>query len=439
MLASLLIPLLFSAPAAYAALNVTGSTCTVTPLPSTGTTDPDDTPQILQAFTQCGKNGKIILAEGLFHIGQIMRTTEFSNVDIEIHGTLKWSSDIQYWLRSSISVTYAGRSTAWLLGGTDIRLRGFGKALFDGNGQLWYDQNRNQGNQNGRPISLTLWNARNVLVDGITWRQSQFWHTFVAHSENVTMTNLDMNSTSNSQWSTVNTDGVDTWNSKDVVIANWTVTCGDVSRKTPPTIFSFWSSFLFPYPLNTNPHPQDCISMKGNSTNISVSNVSCHESGCACIGSLGSQASQPDYVENVSFNNISCTHSSNAAWIKTYSGTGRVRNITFANFQLDNVNQPVYITPCIYTGQGCDTSRLPIEDVRWVNITGTSRYNVAGGIHCSASNPCKNLTMENVNIKPMSGGTTKWLCSNIQNQASSGIPCTESCPANWPQQLSGNR
>lgn len=43
------------------------------------------------------------------------------------------------------------------------------------------------------------------------------------------MTNLDMNSTSNSQWSTVNTDGVDTWNSKDIIMSNWTVTCGDVS------------------------------------------------------------------------------------------------------------------------------------------------------------------------------------------------------------------
>lgn len=47
------------------------------------------------------------------------------------------------------------------------------------------------------------------------------------------MTNLDMNSTSNSQWSTVNTDGVDTWNSKDVVISNWAVTCGDVSSFHP--------------------------------------------------------------------------------------------------------------------------------------------------------------------------------------------------------------
>lgn len=53
-------------------------------------------------------------------------------------------------------------------------------------------------------------------------------HTFVAHSENITMTNLDMNATSSSQWSTVNTDGFDSWNSKNIVIKNWVVTCGDV-------------------------------------------------------------------------------------------------------------------------------------------------------------------------------------------------------------------
>jgi hypothetical protein len=168
--AGLLLPAL-----ALAGLNVTGSTCTVTPLPVTGGTEPDDTPQILQAFKQCGTNGKIVLTEGLFHIGKVMDTLSFNNVDIEIHGTLRWSSDIQYWLRNSLPVTYAGRSAAWRVGGTDIRMRGFGKALFDGQGQLWYDQNRGNSNQNGRPISLTLWHAKNVLVDGITWRQSQFW------------------------------------------------------------------------------------------------------------------------------------------------------------------------------------------------------------------------------------------------------------------------
>lgn len=50
------------------------------------------------------------------------------------------------------------------------------------------------------------------------------------------MTNLDMNATSNSQWSTVNTDGTNTWNSKDVVIKDWVVTSGDVGGPTPPVL-----------------------------------------------------------------------------------------------------------------------------------------------------------------------------------------------------------
>jgi galacturan 1,4-alpha-galacturonidase len=60
----------------------------------------------------------------------------------------------------------------------------------------------------------------------------------VAYSKNVTMTNLNMNSTSNSQWKTVNTDGVDTWNSQDIVISNWVVSCGDVGRSLSSFYFA---------------------------------------------------------------------------------------------------------------------------------------------------------------------------------------------------------
>ncbi|CAK7235344.1 hypothetical protein SBRCBS47491_009261 [Sporothrix bragantina] len=372
---------------------------------------PDDTPQILDAFKQCGHDGHIVFTEGTYNIRQVMNTTDLRNCDIDILGTFVWSGDnIQYWLSHSYSVTYAGRSTAWLLGGTNISMRGYGKALFNGNGQIWIDQNHGQGNQNGRPISLTIWHGTNVFVDGITWRMAQFWHTFVAHSQNVTMTNLDMNTRSANSNSAVNTDGTDTWNSRDIVIANWTVKCGD-----------------------------DCISVKGNSTNVHVSNVVCYESGCACIGSIGSNAGQPDYVENVLFENITCHHSSNAAWIKTYPGTGHVRNVTFKDIVVDNVDQPIYVTPCIYSANGCDSSRLTISDVTWKNVTGTSRYNVAAGIHCSSAAPCTGFHFEDIDIKPAAGGTAKVLCSNIQNQASSGLTCTGTCPANWPQQLKGNR
>lgn len=114
-------------------------------------------------------------SEGNFYLGQVMDVINPQNVDISIYGTLTWSTDVQYWLSHSISVTYAQRLTACRSGGTNISLRGHGKALCFGNGQVWYDQSRNQGNQNGRPISLTIWCAKNVLIDGITWKQPQLW------------------------------------------------------------------------------------------------------------------------------------------------------------------------------------------------------------------------------------------------------------------------
>lgn len=157
------------------------------------------------------------------------------------------------------------------------------------------------------------------------------------------------------------------------------------------------------------------------------------------VGSIGSDGSQPDYVENVVYENITLTHSSNAAWIKTYPGSGYVKNVLFKNFQFTNVNQPIYITPCIYNGQGCDSSRLQISNVRWENISGTSRYNVGAGMHCSSSAPCQNLTFSGIDIKQLNGGgTVKYLCSNIADQSTMGLTCTGSCPANWAQQLSGN-
>lgn len=131
---------------------------------------PDDTPQIMSAVSQCGKDGTIILREGTYYIRQVMDMMNLSNVTIEIHGTLIWSDDnLSYWRQQSFGVTYAGRQTAWRIGGRDITVRGFGKALFDGNGQTWIDLARGASNLNGRPISLTVWYGTNVLLDGLTW------------------------------------------------------------------------------------------------------------------------------------------------------------------------------------------------------------------------------------------------------------------------------
>lgn len=162
--------LLFYAGSALAGMNKTGTLCTVTP---SGTKD--DSGFFMDAFKQCGQNGQIDIVEGDYTIAKVMDYLNFKNCDISIRGKITWDDNIQYWLSNSISVTYAQRSTAWRLGGDTFSIRGHGQALFFGNGQKWYDQNRNNGNQAGRPISFTLWKANNVFIDGITWRQPQFW------------------------------------------------------------------------------------------------------------------------------------------------------------------------------------------------------------------------------------------------------------------------
>lgn len=154
------------------------------------------------------------------------------------------------------------------------------------------------------------------------------------------------------------------------------------------------------------------------------------------IGSLGNPPNIPETVDNILFEDITAIYSSNAAWIKTYPGTGHVKNVTFRNFKIQDVNQPIYVSPCIYSYTNCDSSHLKISDITWENITGTSAYDVSTAIYCSAAAPCTGLKFNNINIKPARGGQEKVLCSNMNSD--SGLDCTGTCPAGWKQQLSGN-
>lgn len=296
----------------------------------------NDAYQILDAFKQCGKDGEVIFREGTYNIRSVMNTTTLQNCSVEIHGKFVWSVDnIQYWMARGHSVGYAGRSTVWLLGGKDVRVGGFGKAVFDGSGQVWVDQNRRLSGRTGRPISMTVWQGTNILIDGISWRRPIFGGVFVARSRNVTMRNLNMNMTSCSTWQAADSEGVGTWNSRDVAIQNLTVNCSDVSPLFPTVDFEEL----------TYGFPQACVGVKGNSTNVHVKDVTCYGSGVG-IGSVGQDSNHPDYVENVVFENIRSYNSINAGWIKPQPGDGHVRNITFRKIHLDGVNQPIYVTSC---------------------------------------------------------------------------------------------
>jgi galacturan 1,4-alpha-galacturonidase len=66
-----------------------------------------------------------------------MEITGLSNVEIDIRGTLLWSTDISYWLANSLPMGYQSQSTAFILGGDKIHMYSSnGKGTLNGNGQV---------------------------------------------------------------------------------------------------------------------------------------------------------------------------------------------------------------------------------------------------------------------------------------------------------------
>ena len=64
------------------------SVCTVEPAANGG----DSAPAIIEAFEQCGSDGKVVFKNETYNVASIMNTTGLRNCDVEVYGTLLVSS-----------------------------------------------------------------------------------------------------------------------------------------------------------------------------------------------------------------------------------------------------------------------------------------------------------------------------------------------------------
>lgn len=95
------------------------------------------------------------------------------------HTYWQWSTDIMYWLNNSMEVGYQNQSTAFIIGGDNVRINGFGTGTFNGNGDDWYKwirQQENTSNYPGRPHALTLSHLTNSAINGLRFLRSQMWY-----------------------------------------------------------------------------------------------------------------------------------------------------------------------------------------------------------------------------------------------------------------------
>ncbi|KAF2720934.1 glycoside hydrolase family 28 protein [Polychaeton citri CBS 116435] len=384
----------------------------------------DDTPSILKAFDDCRRDGHIIFENTTYYVRSVMNTTGLQDVDVEIRGTLLWSTDIEYWLANSLPVGFQNQTSAWHFGGENIHLYGHGYGTLHGNGQVWYDFNQGESNRHGRPHAITILNTKNSVIEGLQFLKSQMWTMTVARSEKVLLQDIYVNNTSEAGRgdirSNVNTDGCDTVYANNITFLRWTVDNGD-----------------------------DSITLKQNSTNIYIGNSTFYHGESIAIGSIGQYPGQIEIIENVTAENIIVHKSEFAARIKTWTGLnkgyppngggggfGYAKNITFKNFTLDRVGQAWAIIQCTsYNGMdgGCDTSRFQVRDMYWGDSSGTITGENIATLQCSAAAPCTDVTLFNNQLLAADSNepVSRYLCDNVVKPQ--GFNCTGPCDGNCPR------
>lgn len=262
----------------------------------------DDSPAILAAFRDCKRDSEIVFQNTTYNIARVMRVTDLENVKVEVHGTLLWSKDIQYWLENSLPIgpghdqnsyppaAYQNQTTAFILGGKKLHVEGFGYGTFDGNGQVWYDFVKGQSNYPNRPHAIVI-TATDSYFHGLRWVQPQMWTVTIVSSQRVVLEDIYVNSTSHSNQPARNTDGANTMFSDSITFRRWEIDNGD-----------------------------DCIAFKANSTNMLVEDSILHGGNGIAVGSIGQYFGRFETVEDIVVRNVTMHGSKFATRIKTWTG-----------------------------------------------------------------------------------------------------------------------
>ncbi|KAJ5169249.1 uncharacterized protein N7482_004843 [Penicillium canariense] len=382
--------------------------CTV---PAAGSESIDDTPAVLRAFDECGHGGKIVFQNTTYHINSVMNTTGLENCEIDLRGTLLWSTNISYWLSHSLPVGYQNQSTAWVIGGKNVHFNGHGYGTLNGNGQAWYSATGSVSNYPRRPHAMTVAETSNSKFYGLRFLQSQMWTLSIIHSKNTVFDSIYVNST-NHGGSSRNTDGADTIYSSHITFRNWEVDNGD-----------------------------DSISLKANSTDILIEDCLFHRGLGLAMGSIGQYKDVYETIERVTARNITFSGTLHAVYFKTWTGEqvnyppnggggglGHASDMTFKDLQATALRGPAFaISQCTTfsgTAGNCTSSKFQLRDLSFRNINGTTTSHNVASFQCSAVEPCENIQITDVNLTLQSDGTEAdaYLCGHVEGTR--GFNCT---------------
>ncbi|KAG8488394.1 hypothetical protein CXB51_016548 [Gossypium anomalum] len=262
-----------------------------------------------------------------------------------------------------------------------------GGGVFDGQGATSYKRKGcDKHNFCGSlPINLRFDFLTNAMIQGITTKDSKQFHVNVLGCKNITFEHFTVSAPEESP----NTDGIHIGRSDGVNVLNTEIKTGD-----------------------------DCVSIGDGSKNLVINGVTCGPGHGISIGSLGLFKNE-EPVDGVTVKNCTLTNTSNGVRIKSWPGAepGTCSNIHFEDITVTN-----------------EESKVKLSNISFKNIHGTSALPEAVKIICSATLPCENVELANIEITH-SGPTGPAVsqCSNVKPKVSgkqNPAACSAPVPAN---------
>ncbi|KAG9721029.1 pectin lyase-like protein, partial [Aureobasidium melanogenum] len=257
-----------------------------------------------------------------------------------------------------------------------------------------------------------LWNVSDVTVKKFFIIDPPLWSFNIMNGTDVWVDELLCNATAtrarlDQNW-VQNTDGFDTMDSKNIRLTNFVYQGGD-----------------------------DCVAVKGRSSNIFIQNATCRGGNGMAIGSLG-QYLDDSTVENIVVDDVKIVRWNEdmhgSVLIKTWVGAlvpqdpsangyyenagqprgggwGSVRNAQFSNFRVEGADAgPTINQNSGDNGSYAGTSLMDVSNIVFANFTGwlsgKESKNRTASVSCSKVHPCFNIAFKNVTLTTAENSTS---------------------------------
>ncbi|CAI9089036.1 OLC1v1023526C1 [Oldenlandia corymbosa var. corymbosa] len=354
----------------------------------------DDSKAFLKAWHAACQWGfgesKVLVPRGRYMLNSVTFMGPcLGRITFRIEGSLRGPTSPSQFLNIDTWIGFQFIDGLTLEGGS----HGTGGGVLDGQGpSAWkYNTCNRTSSCPVLPVNLRLDFITNSTVQNIISIDSKNTHIHLFACQRLHINHIRLTAPEGSP----NTDGIKIGNSTDVKILGAKIETGD-----------------------------DCIAMVFGSKDIDINQVQCGPGHGISIGSLGRQSTD-QHVQGITVSNTNFTGTQNGVRIKTWSPSSPslASDIVFQYIRMENVNNPIFIDQqyCPYCGFQDDGSRsqVQINNVTYRNIQGTSSSKVAVSLQCSEVVPCRNVKLEDINLRYNGvGGPATASCSHVHGTAS---------------------